>query len=257
MTLKAFLADAAYLCRFFLTECAKTFSDAQVISQVKRNQKVRAGNKPEVSVEEYFASARYQKIEMSRRGHPPIAVTLASARLHVRSLGRKMLIVAVKYEGEEEYRYLAASDLTWRSRDVVEQYSWRWLIEVFNQDWKEYEGWGQVALQQGYEGTRNGVVLSLLLDHSLLLHSDQISLARQAQPLRTVGSLSRRMQFDALLQSVAGVLEGDDPKGRLKKLADQIATVVELRSSDKHLSGKTIAPFEPRPALAKRYANSG
>ncbi len=254
---KSILADAAYMSRYFLSECAKIFSDAQAISQIKRNQKVRAGSKPEVSAEEYFESARSQKINLRLRGRPPIVATIASARLYVRSLGRRMLIVALKYEGEVEYRYLAASDLTWRSLDVAQQYSWRWIIEVFNQDWKMYEGWGQVALQQDEDGTRNGVILSLLLDHSLLLHSDQIRLARQAQPLWTVGSLSRRMQLDSLLDTVRCALEGDDPKGAVKRLADQLEDVVVLRPSDKHLCGKNVTPFGPRPSLAKRFANTG
>ncbi|MDQ3232009.1 MAG: hypothetical protein M3Q07_09335, partial [Pseudobdellovibrionaceae bacterium] len=75
------------------------------------------------------------------RGGEQKNVTIASARLFIRSLGRRMHIVALKYEGEDQYRYLAATDLTWRSLDIVKQYSLRWLIEVFNQDWKAYCGW--------------------------------------------------------------------------------------------------------------------
>ncbi len=255
--IKAFLADAAYMSRYLLGECAKIFPGAQVISQIKSNQMVRSGNRPALSAEKFFAAARSRQVSVSLRGHPPTTVTMASARLHIKSLGRKMLIVALKYEGEAEYRYLSASDLTWRSIDVIQQYSWRWIIEVFNQDWKVYEGWGQVALQRDYDGARNGVSLSMLLDHCLLIHSEQLRLARQAQPLRTVGSLSRRMQLDSLLDSVRAGLEADDPRKALCALADQLENVVDLRPSDKHLSGRTIEPFEPSPTLALRYRASG
>jgi hypothetical protein len=40
--------------------------------------------------------------------------------------------VALKYEGEEEYRYLIASDLSWRTEDVVGGHTYRWLIEIFH-----------------------------------------------------------------------------------------------------------------------------
>ena len=43
-------------------------------------------------------------------------------------------------------------------------------IEVFFEDWKLYEGWGQLAPQWDEEGSSRGLTLSLLLDHALLLH---------------------------------------------------------------------------------------
>src|SRR5690606_19045452 len=119
--------------------------------------------------------------------------------LFVRSLGRKLLIVALKYEGEDEYRYLAATNLTWRSLDVARRYANRWLIEVFNQDWKSYGGWGKAACQQGEDGARQGVHLSLLLDHFLLVHPVQLRLGLAAQPLLTAGSIHRKLQIQSLL----------------------------------------------------------
>jgi len=43
----------------------------------------------------------------------------------------KRFIIALKYKGETEYRYLVASDLSWRMEDIVAAYSLRWRIEVF------------------------------------------------------------------------------------------------------------------------------
>jgi len=43
----------------------------------------------------------------------------------------KRFVVALKYEGEETYRYLIASDLSWRTLDIVQGHSLRWLVEIF------------------------------------------------------------------------------------------------------------------------------
>jgi len=37
----------------------------------------------------------------------------------------------LKYEGEDEYRYITATDLSWRAIDIVSAYALRWLVEVF------------------------------------------------------------------------------------------------------------------------------
>jgi hypothetical protein len=251
------LADAAYMSRYWLIECRKVFAMVQIISQLRANQIVRAGGKPEVSVLEYFKSARSQQIEVSLRGLPPRKVTMASARLFVRSLGRKILIVALKYEGEDDYRYLAATDLTWRSLDVVRRYANRWLIEVFNQDWKLYGGWGKAACQQGEDGARQGVYLSLLLDHFLLAHPVQLRLGLAAQPLLTAGSLHRKLQIQSLLSSIEQVLEGENPKENLKVFALKLESLVELRSSNKHLSGKVIEPPGAGLDSDQRVADTG
>ena len=63
-------------------------------------------------------------------------VSYCSARLFVKALSQHVHVVALKYEGEEEPRYLIASNLTWRARDIVQLYAYRWLIQVFNEDWK-------------------------------------------------------------------------------------------------------------------------
>ena len=79
----------------------------------------------------------------------------------------------IKYAEEETYRYLIASDLSWRTLDIVQGHTLRWLVEVFIQDWKSYEGWSQLTKQPGEEGARHSVILSLLVDHSLFVHPDQ------------------------------------------------------------------------------------
>ncbi len=62
-----------------------------------------------------------------------MTVTVGSARLPVCALGQKRFVIALKYEGEDNYRYLVATDLTWRTLDIVQAYTFRWRIGVSGQ----------------------------------------------------------------------------------------------------------------------------
>ncbi|GFO72392.1 hypothetical protein BJAS_P2596 [Bathymodiolus japonicus methanotrophic gill symbiont] len=73
------------------------------------------------------------------RGGKEIKVTVSSARLKVSSHSKKRFVIALKYDGENDYRYLVATDLTWRTQDIIQAYTLRWLVEVFFEDWKLYE----------------------------------------------------------------------------------------------------------------------
>ncbi len=68
-------------------------------------------------------------------------------------------------EGEETYRYLVATDLTWRTTDIVQAHTLRWLVEVFIEDWKSNEGWGKLTKQTDPGGSSQSLILSLLVDH--------------------------------------------------------------------------------------------
>jgi hypothetical protein len=50
------------------------------------------------------------------------------------------LVVALKFEGESDYRYLVVADMTWLTMDIIQAYTLRWLVEVFFEDGKLYEG---------------------------------------------------------------------------------------------------------------------
>ncbi len=91
------------------------------------------------------------------RGGKEVEVVVGSAR--------KRFVIALKYPGEAEYRFLAATDLSWRTLDIVGTYTLRWLAEVFFSDWKLNEGWGQLAKQPGEGSSRS---LGLPPDHTLL-----------------------------------------------------------------------------------------
>jgi hypothetical protein len=61
-------------------------------------------------------------------------VTLLAAKLKVKAHAKRRFFIALKYEGEEEYRYLVTSGLSWRHGDIASMYTLRWLVEVFIQD---------------------------------------------------------------------------------------------------------------------------
>ena len=66
-----------------------------------------------------------------------------------------------------------ATDLTWRTLDIIRCYTLRWLVETFFEDWKLHEGGANLAKQPDEEGSVRGVTLSLLLDHALLTPPEQ------------------------------------------------------------------------------------
>jgi hypothetical protein len=125
----------------------------QVISQIRSNQLIRFRNKKR-SVEDYFEKFPGTEQTIRVRGGETIKVTIGSARLHVHAHahGKKRFVIALRYDGEDEYRYIIASDLSWRTSDIVEAYTLRWLVEVFFQDWKTYEGWGKLTKQPDEDG---------------------------------------------------------------------------------------------------------
>jgi len=162
-------------------------------------------------------------------------------------------VIALKYEREEEYRYLVATDVSWRTLDIIQAYSLRWLVEVFFEDWKLYEGWGQEAKQFDEEGSSRGLILSLLIDHCLLLHPEQKACIENKLPVFTVGSLQRRAQMEVLLKSIKSLLQQENPGEKIKRMGQVIKDVFQLMPSGKHMSGKVMGRLEPTPSLSLKY----
>ena len=104
-----------------------------------------------------------------------------------------------KYAQETDSRDLVAADSSWRTLDIVQAYTLRWLVEVFLEDWQGHEGWGQLTKQPDEEGSSRGLILSLRLDHGLLLHPHQRAGLEHKLPAYTVGSRQQRTQVECLL----------------------------------------------------------
>ncbi len=237
------MADALYGTEDFIDQAAALFDQTQVISQLRSNQLVRDNNE-KINLDKYFAQQSAYTRKIIIRGQKKV-ITFAAARLYVYAHHQKRLVIALKYDGETEYRYLVASDLSWRVVDVLEVYGLRWLVEVFLQDWKSYEGWGQLTKQQGEEGSSRSLILSLLLDHCLFFHPEQLARLENKLPASTVGSLQENIKAENLLFFIQGLLSTDNPEEKLKCLSEAVIKTFQLEPSKKHMAHQEVACFKP------------
>ena len=250
LVVKAILADALYGSGWFMNRAAEVFG-TQTISQLSQSQKVRFRNR-EMSVAQYFATYPGVEITLKIRGLKEVKVVLGSARLYVKAHKQKRFVVALKYEGEEDYRYLVASDLSWRAVDIAAAYTLRWLIEVFFEDWKLHEGWGRCAPQFDEEGSSRSLTLSLLLDYALLLHPEQRARLENHLPACTVGSLQQKSRMDALVEVIRGIVNAQNPHEKLDEIVEIAKKLFPLTSSAKHMNGRDGGRLEPTPSLKYR-----
>lgn len=248
------LADALYSDKTFMHTAATVFGKGtQVISQLRSNQIIRDKGH-EKSVKTYFTSYPGVGKTISIRGGKIQAVMLGGARLWVKSHQKKRFVIALRYEGEQEDRYIVATNTTWRMTDIAEAYTIRWLVEVFFSDWKQNEGWCQLAKQPGVEGSSRGVILSLLTDHALLLHPEQKALLKHKLPACTVGSLREQIRFDAIMSFIAQIVDSSDPGAALTESVEQVRKVIVLAPSKKHLSHRKLGRLRPTDSLKYRDA---
>jgi hypothetical protein len=186
------------------------------------------------------------------RGGEERVVLVRSARLYVCAHKTKRFIVAIKYAEEETYRSLMASDLTWRTLDIVQGHSLRWLVEVFVQDWKGHEGWAQLTKQPGAEGARRSVILSLLVDHALFVHPDQEAQLKNNLPAYTVGSLRAHVQVECLVDVIEDLVSSNDPQSYLQHFTKALHEVFTFGHSKKHMIQRQLGRLEPTPSLKYR-----
>src|SRR2546428_457805 len=139
-----------------------------------------------------------------------------------------------------------------RNNSIVQGPSLRWLVEVFIQDWKSYEGWSQLTTQPGEEGARHSVILSLLVDHSLFVHPDQQDQRKTNLPASTVGSLPANVQVECLVDVIDDLVSSDDPQEKMKRFTNALHEVFAFGSSKKHMSQRQLGRLEPTPALKYR-----
>jgi hypothetical protein len=223
----------------------------QVISQARSNQNIRVHQR-EQHLADYFAAHLGTPQTIRIRGGDERVAMVRSARFYVCSHQTKRFIVAIKYEEEETYRYLMASDLTWRTLDIVQGHSLRWLVEVFVQDWKGHEGWAQLTKQPGEEGARRSVILSLLVDHALFVHPAQEAQLKNNLPAYTVGSLRANVQVECLVDVIEDLVSSDAPQSRLQHFTTALHEVFAFGRSKKHMIQRQLGRLEPTPSLKYR-----
>lgn len=245
------IADAFYGSLHFFDNAKKVYPKVQVISQLRCNQLVRYKGKM-ISVEDFFKQQVLVEHKISIRGEDAVTVWMHGARLVVDAHRKKRYVIALRYDGEEESRYILASNLGWRMQDVVETYSLRWLVEVFFQDWKGNEGWGELELQY-IEGSKRAAILSLLFDYSLLLHPSQFRVVERKLPAYTVGSLIEQSRVEVFLQFVKNIIESEDREKYFSNFEASAKELFKLRPSKKHMSGRTLSRMSPTKQLQDKW----
>ncbi len=250
---KAVLADCLYGNADFMKQVSEVFDKSQTISQLHSNQKIYFRNKI-WHLDEYFKAYPGVSKTVSVRGFDTKEVIVSSARLYVEAHKCKRFVVAMRYanEPEKNNRYIVATNLTWRTIDIVQAYIYRWLVEVAIEDLKVYGGWGQSTKHPDEEGSRRGLILSLLCDHSLLLHPDQQACIAHKQPLYTIGSLQRRLQMESFTTWLEDWTDNSEFKDKLDQLTEAIRPLFPLKPSKKHSSGQKMGRLEPTPGLKYR-----
>jgi hypothetical protein len=241
--IKATIADAFYNTKDFFDSVSAATRQPQIISQIKSTQLINVGGRFK-QVGEYFKNFQ-GKTEIVQLRNSDKQITFCSAKFKVKSHDKKLYVIALKYGDESEYRYLIANDTTWRNVDIIKAYALRWLVEVFIQDWKSYEGWNQAAMQRGVDGSEQGLIISLLSDHALHFHKDQLTLYENKEPAATVASLREKVMMESLTAFIEKIVTSSDPKSFFEEYSNKIAELFGLRSSIKHMRGISFDEMKP------------
>lgn len=231
--IKTVAADALYGIKEFMRGAAEYTGQSQVISQIAKTQLINVNGRY-VPIGKFFENYAGKTEELQLRTTQK-KIIYRSAKFKVKSHDGKYYIIALKFEEETEYRYLIASDISWRDVDIIKAYSARWLVEVFIQDWKSYEGWSQLSKQQGAEGSDRGLTLSLLCDHMLYFHDGHLARFKNKEQAVTVGSLRDKIIMETLVAFIEQIVKAENPNKLLEELTNQVSCLFKLRSSVKHL----------------------
>ena len=236
LKIKCILADAFYGSADFVKKASEMQGGTQVISQIRSNQLIRNKRGSLVEVERHFANESRTHRRISIRGEKEEIIVLCAQKVWVAAHNEKRMIIAIKYENQNDFRYIIASDMTWQYIDVIQAYTLRWLIEVFFQDWKTYEAWSNLAKQQGVEGSSRCVILSLLLDHSFFLHEDQRPCIENKLPLHTIGSLTEKCRLQIIFNAISSIFKSPKPEEAFETIKKSLEMTMSLEKSEKHMS---------------------
>ncbi len=250
LRVKAPLADALYGTGDFMDGVGAATANAPVVSQRRSNQRVYSRGR-KVALSTYFARQAGVPTQLTVRGGEKKRVTLLAARRQVKAHGKRRFVIALKYEGETDYRFLVASDLSWRHQDIAVLYTLRWLVEVFIADWKQQAGWNRLTKHQGPEGSTRGVILSLLCDHLLRRHPEQSARLENKQPGLSAGCLIESLKAEALVVTIEGIVRAEQPEATLEAFIVARRDTLPQRSSSKHMAGRDLGRMEATPS--RRY----
>jgi hypothetical protein len=244
-------ADALYGTATLVEGASALCGGVQVISPGRSPQHMRA-HKREQHVAASVATPPGPPPTTRLHGGEAVVAIGASARLARCAHTTKRLLMVLKYAGEARERDRIASDLTWRPLAMVQAHPWRGLVEGFRQAWKAPEGWRQRTKQPGKAGARQGVILSLLVDHGLVLHPDPHAQLQNNRPASTVGSLRDKVQVDCLVPRLDEVVSSEDPQRHLHRFTRAFDEVFPFGRATPPLSPHPRGRLAPTPSLKYR-----
>jgi len=222
-----------------------------VLSPIRSHQHLRVGQRaPHVA--DSCATHPGPPHTLRIRGGEERVARVGSARLDVCAHKTKRCIVAITYAAEETSRSLIASDLRWRTLDMVQGHALRWLVEVCMQDWKAHEGGSLLPKQPGEEGARHRVILSLLVDHRLCGHPDQQHQLQNNLPAYTVGSLRAHVHVACLVEVIDDLVSSDHPQEQRTRFTKALHEVFALGRSTKPMLQRQLGRLESTPSLQYR-----
>jgi len=109
----------------------------------------------------------------------------------------------------------------------------------------------------GEEGSSRGLILSLMVDHSLLFHPAQLARIENKLPAFTVGSLAEKIKVEGLLSTFKNIIMSDTPTPfeRFKEFAKALEKdVIHLYPSKKHMVNRDLGKLEATTTLKHRRA---
>lgn len=127
--IQCILADAFYSDGAFMDEASSIFNGIQVISQLRHNQITKQQSK-EKTIRAYFNAYPSLVKTLPIRFGESQTILLNGARLWVKAHQKRRYVIALRYEGEQEDRYIVATDMTWMMTDIALAYTMRWLVEI-------------------------------------------------------------------------------------------------------------------------------
>ena len=246
LAVKMVLADALSATSPCMEPAAQRFS-THVLSHLRQHQNVRSRHR-RISREQYFSPYPGVPQTVKIRGDEDVSVLGNRARLSVDAHHPKRFVIARTYADEPDSRDSVASELSWRTVDSVQGYPVRWRVEVFLEDWKSYEGWGQLTKQPDEDGSSHGLILSLRLAHCRRAHPQQLARLEHNRPAGTVGRLLAKPRVESLLACIRELRVADNPHEQLTRLSQAIAEVLQGAPSKKHRHTRDLGRLEPTPS---------
>ena len=217
-------ADALYGVAAFVDAASALFGGVQVLSQIRSNQNIRIGKTGAARGRLFCHPSRHPPApsvsEAVRKSWPWSAVpAYTSAPIKPNAWWWRF-----NMKTKKTYRYLIASDLSWRTLDIVQGHSFEMARGGFySGTGKGHEGWAQLTKQPGEEGARQRVILSLLVDHSLFVHPEQQAQLKNNLPAYTVGSLRANVQMACWVDVIDDLVSSENPQDQLKRFHPSLA----------------------------------